>query len=154
VKRNKPSQTAEVLVGRELMRGRVLDYGCGFGFDADHFGWESYDPFYRPKEPEGEYDTIICTLVLNALSRNNRIKVLEKVRGLLTTDGVAYLGVARNVPVTGKMGVHHSLQNYVVLTLPVVFEDETLAIYALRKTDEFEDKTKDYVSQRDRRRDK
>jgi hypothetical protein len=154
VKRDRPSQAAEGLVGKGLVRGRVLDYGCGFGFDADHFGWNSYDPFYRPKEPEGEYDTIVCTLVLNALSRNNRARTLEKIRGLLAADGVAYLGVARNVPVAGKMGVHHSLQNYVVLTLPVVFEDEKLAIYAFRKSDEFEDRTKDFVSLRDRRRDR
>lgn len=154
VKRDKPSQAAEVLVERGLTRGRVLDFGCGFGFDADHFGWDSYDPFYRPQEPEGTYDTIVCTLVLNALSRNNRAKALEKIRGLLAIEGVAYLGVARNVPVTGKMGVHHSLQNYVVLTLPVVFEDATLAIYALRKSDRYSDKTKDYASPRDRRRDR
>jgi SAM-dependent methyltransferase len=154
VKRNKPSQAAEVLVGQRLVRGRVLDYGCGFGFDADYFGWESYDPFYRPKEPDGEFDTVICTLVLNALSRNNRAKALEKIRRLLATNGIGYLGVARNVPVTGKMGVHHSLQNYVVLSLPLVFEDEMLAIYAFRKADEVKDKTKDHVSSRDRRRDR
>jgi hypothetical protein len=92
--------------------------------------------------------------VLNALSRNNRAKVIEKIRGLLAPDGVAYLAVARNIPVTGKMGVHHSLQNYVVLTLPVVFADEKLAIYAFRKADQFHDKTKDYISLRDRRRDR
>src|SRR5262245_53096860 len=154
VKRDRPSQAAEVLIGRGLVRGRVLDFGCGFGFDADHFGWDGYDPFYRPKEPEGEYDTVLCTLLLNALSRNNRAKVLNRIRGLLAANGIVYLGVARNVPVTGKMGVHHSLQNYVVLTLPVVFEDDKLAIYAFRKRDEPDDRTRDYVSQRDRRRDR
>jgi SAM-dependent methyltransferase len=154
VTREKPSLAAEVLVGRELPRGRVLDYGCGFGFDADHFGWESYDPFYRPKKPEGVFDTIVCTLVLNALSRNNRAKVLDRIRDLLADEGIAYLAVARNIPVTGKIGVHHSLQNYVVLTLPLLVEDDTLAIYTFRKEDEFRDKTKDYASPRDRRRDR
>jgi SAM-dependent methyltransferase len=154
VRRNKPSQAAQILVARKLARGRVLDFGCGFGFDADHFGWESFDPFYRPQEPKGQYDTIICTLVLNALSRNNRAKVLEKIRGLLAPSGIAYLGVSRNIPVTGKMGVHHSLQNYVILTLPLVFEDAKLAIYAFRKQDRLVDKTKDYISARDRRRDR
>src|SRR5262245_20569322 len=124
VKRDKPSQVAEVLASRGLVRGRVLDFGCGFGLDADHFGWESYDPFYRPQEPSGAFDTIVCTLVLNALSRNNRAKVLTRLQELLTAEGIAYLGVARNVPVTGKLGVHHSLQNYVVLTLPLIFEDK------------------------------
>jgi hypothetical protein len=73
--RDKPSQAAEVLVARGLVKGRVLDYGCGFGFDANQFGWESYDPYYQPREPEGQFDTIVCTLVLNALSRNNRARV-------------------------------------------------------------------------------
>jgi SAM-dependent methyltransferase len=154
VKRDKPSQAAEVLIALGYIKGRVLDYGCGFGFDADHFGWESYDPFFRPKQPAGEFDTVVCTLVLNALSRNNRAKVIERIRELLAPEGVAYLAVARNIPVTGKMGVHHSLQNYVVLTLPSAFADEQLEIYELRKESEFEDKTKDYVSRRDRLRDK
>jgi SAM-dependent methyltransferase len=154
VKREKLSQAAEELSALGCIKGRVLDYGCGFGFDADHFGWESYDPFYRPKVPAGQFDTVVCTLVLNALSRNNRAKVIKRILKLLAPEGVAYLGVARNIPMTGKMGVHHSLQNYVVLTLPSVFADEQLKIYELRKESEFEDKTKDYVSRRDRVRDR
>ena len=43
-----------------LLRGRVLDYGCGFGFDADHFGWEAYDPHYRQKLPRGACSTPSC----------------------------------------------------------------------------------------------
>ena len=154
VKRDKPSQAAQVLVQRGLIKGRVLDYGCGFGFDADHFAWESYDPYYRPREPVGPFETIVCTLVLNALSRNNRTKVIERIRELLAPEGAAYFGVARNIPVTGKLGVHHSLQNYVVLTLPSVFADEKLEIYEFRKSSDFEDRTKDYVSRRDRLRDR
>ena len=154
VKRKKPSQAAKVLVGLGLINGRVLDYGCGFGFDADHFGWESYDPYYRPEEPDGQYDTIVCTLVLSALSRNNRIKVINRIRDLLAPEGNAYFAVARNIPEVGKMGVHHSLQNFVVLTLPSVFADGQLEIYQLRKDSRFEDKTKDFGSRRDRRRDK
>jgi 2-polyprenyl-3-methyl-5-hydroxy-6-metoxy-1,4-benzoquinol methylase len=154
LKRDKPSQAAEVLVARGLVKGRVLDYGCGFGFDANQFGWESYDPYYQPREPEGQFDTIVCTLVLNALSRNNRARVISRVRELIAREGSAYFAVARNIPKTGKMGVHHSLQNYVVLTLPSVFADKQLEIYQFHKDSHFEDKTKDYVSRRDRRRDK
>jgi tetratricopeptide (TPR) repeat protein len=47
VRRETASKTARFLDERRLLRGRVLDYGCGFGFDADHFGWEAYDPHYR-----------------------------------------------------------------------------------------------------------
>ncbi len=53
-----------------------------------------------------------------------------------------------------KRGVGHSLQNYVLLTLDSVFADDTLEIYELEKQGTFEDKTRDFVSPRDRRRDR
>jgi len=52
------------------------------------------------------------------------------------------------------VGIHHGLQNYVVLTLPSIFAAADLEIYELRRDSEFKDRTKDYVSRRDRRRDK
>jgi hypothetical protein len=153
VKRSTPSRAAEVLVARGLVQGRVLDYVCGFGFDADNFGWEGYDPYYRPREPVGAYDTILCTLVLNILSRNNRAKLLARVQSLLAEDGRAFLTVARNIPEMGKLGARHCVQNYVVLSLPVVYVDESIAIYEMRKHDAVEDRTRDFVSRRDARRD-
>jgi len=149
IKRTKPSAAASLIAG--ATRGRVLDYGCGHGFDADHHGWESFDPFYRPNKIEGPFDTIVCINVLNALSRNNRHKVIGKIRDLLTDDGTAFLAVPRNIPKTGKLGIHHSLQNYVVLTLPSFHCDEKLEIYQLTKESSFKDKTKEYMSPRDKR---
>ncbi len=111
VKRTKPSIAAQILVDHGLIDGRVLDYGSGYGFDANYYGWESFDPYYRPTLPHGPYDTIVCTLVLNVLSRNTRAKALAHIQELLGEKGRAYLSVARNVPVTGKLGIHHSLQN-------------------------------------------
>ena len=153
IKRAKPSRAATIIAEQGRAIGRVLDYGCGFGFDAETYGWEGYDPYYRPSEPEPLYDTVVCISVLNALSRNNRTKVITRIRSLLATDGRAYLAVPRDLPVTGKLGMHHSLQNYVVLTLPSIYRDERLEIYEMTRTAEFEDKTKDYVSRRDRGRD-
>jgi SAM-dependent methyltransferase len=153
LKRRAPSRAAALLVGRGLVLGRVLDYGCGHGFDAGHFGWDGYDPYYRPTEPAGPYDTVVCTLVLNTLSRRNRARVLDCIRALLADDGRAYLAVARNIPPEGKLGVNHCPQSYVVLTLPVVFEDANLAIYAMAKSVSAEDRTRDHASRRDRRRD-
>ena len=60
--------------------------------------------------------------------------------------------MARDLPVTGKLGMHHSLQNYVVLTLPSVYADSRLEIYELSKTAVFEDSTRDHLSRRDQRR--
>src|SRR5262245_42716335 len=89
IKRTKPSHAATVLVERGLVRGRRLDYGCGYGLDAATFGWEAYDPYYRPIAPAGPYDTIVCILVLSALSRANRARVVERIRALLAVDGRA-----------------------------------------------------------------
>lgn len=154
IKRTKPSRAAEALVKLGLAKGRVLDFGCGHGFDADHFGWASYDPYYRPKLPEGQFETVVCISVLNALSRNNRAKILTQIDALLAAGGRAYLAVPRDIPRTGKLGIHHSLINYVVLTLPAVFTYDALEIYEMVKGARFEDRTKDYVSRRDRLRDR
>ena len=148
-----PSRSAQVLVARGLARGRVLDFGCGFGLDAETFGWDGYDPLYRPRDPTGPYDTIVCTLVLNVLSRGNRAKALRRIQDLLAPNGRAYLAVARNIPCTGKLGVRHCVQSYVVLLLRVVHEDADLAIYELRKDDIVDDRTRDFISRRDARRD-
>jgi hypothetical protein len=51
------SKTARVLAEAGLVRGQVLDHGCGLGFDAGRLGWEAYDPYYRPAAPAGPYDT-------------------------------------------------------------------------------------------------
>jgi SAM-dependent methyltransferase len=153
-KRTFPSQAAQMLVTAGLARGRVLDYGCGFGLDPDHFGWEGFDPFYRPAEPLGHYDTITCTLVLNVLSRNNRARVLHRIQQLLAPGGRAYLAVARNLPREGKLGIRHCIQNYVVLDLPTIFEHGMIAIYELRQDDVVVDRTRDFTSRRDAGRDR
>ncbi len=44
------------------------------------------------------------------------------------------------------------MQSYVVLTLPSIFVDESIEIYEMSKRAEIVDKTKDFVSRRDRAR--
>jgi hypothetical protein len=100
--RRQPSRAATLLVGRDLIRGRVLDCSCGYGLDARQFGWEAYDPYYRPVEPVGPFDTIVCTLGLNVLSRPTG-RGHRPSPGVAAPDGRAYLTVARNLPVTGRL---------------------------------------------------
>jgi len=149
IKRTQPSKAATIIA--PLAVGKVLDFGCGHGFDADHHGWEGFDPFYRPNKLVPPYDTITCIGVINALTRNNRAKVITQIQSLLSDGGAAYLAVPRNIPKTGKLGIHHSLQNYVVLTLPSIYCDDELEIYKLLKTDVFKDKTQEYMTLRDKR---
>ena len=143
IRHNSVSAGAKRLVEQGQLKGRVLDYGCGHGFDADHFGWDAFDPYYRPAEMTGTYDTIICNHVLNMLTRASREQAVRKIQNMLVPRGNAYLIVPRNIPVTGKVGLRKRLQNYVVLTLPSLYVDDQLEIYHLGLQSEFEDITKE-----------
>jgi hypothetical protein len=138
------SKTARVLVEGGLIRGRVLDYGCGQGYDADQQGWEAYDPYYRPGFPTGPYDTIVVNHVANILTRASREKLLAAVEGLLAAGGAAYISVARNIPLGGKAGSRRRIQNYVVLTLPSIFADDEEEVYRMAKGAAFEDRTREF----------
>jgi SAM-dependent methyltransferase len=144
IRRETVSTTARVLDDRDLLRGRILDYGCGYGFDADHFGWEAFDPHTRQKAPEGLFDTIVCNHVVNMLTRSSRQKLFQALVDLLTPRGKAYLSVSRKIPVTGKLAMRKRIQNYVVLTLPSVYRDEDLEIYRLEPGSAFEDLTQEF----------
>ncbi|QDU73635.1 hypothetical protein Pan97_06260 [Bremerella volcania] len=129
IRRQSISFAATWLVESDLIRGRVLDYGCGFGFDADYFGWDAFDPYYRPTPPQGGYDTIVCNHVLNMLTRSSRNQVLSAIEQQLDSDGTAWLIVPRNIPPRGKIGLRKRIQNYVTLDLPSVLVNEKLEIY-------------------------
>ncbi len=67
--------------------GQVLDYGCGKFFDA--YGLpenvHGYDPYNRnvPEELERQYDTIICSNVLNVIMEHEvRKSLLETLKAL------------------------------------------------------------------------
>ncbi len=143
IQRETVSKTAQFLQDQRLLRGRILDYGCGFGFDADHFGWEAFDPHYRQKLPVGRFDTIVCNHVANMLTRDSRQEVFRALQGLLAANGKAYVSVSRKIPRTGKIALRKRIQNFVVLTLPSLFRDEELEIYRLEAGSDFEDLTQE-----------
>ena len=143
VRRGTLSTTALVLVERGLARGRVLDYGCGFGFDADHFGWEAYDPRYRQTLPDGLFDTVVCNHVANMLTRDSRQGLFRAILALLAPEGKAYVSVSRKVPKAGKIALRKRIQNYVVLTLASLFRDDELEIYRLEAGSDFKDLTQE-----------
>lgn len=151
VHRNSVSSGAAWLVNHNLVQGRVLDYGCGFGFDADHFGWQGFDPYYRQQPPQGKFDTILCNHVLNMLTRASRHSALNQIQDLLTETGVTWLIVPRNIPRIGKLAVRKRIQNYVVLSLPSAYADEALEIYRMTATARFEDQTEEIERRLNRR---
>ncbi|WP_425394984.1 class I SAM-dependent methyltransferase [Aeoliella sp.] len=147
VRRAQPSVGARWLTNHGMIKGRVLDFGCGFGFDADHYGWEAFDPHYRQALPEGAFDTVVCNHVLNMLTRASRLQTLAIIQRLLGEEGIAYLIVPRNIPERGKLALRKRIQNYVRLSLPTIHEDQCLAVYAMTRhvaltdqTDEIENR--------------
>ena len=143
IRHQDPSFAASWLVENQPVKDPVLDFGCGHGYDADHFGWSGYDPYYRQQEPEGTFNTVICNRVLNMLTRESRQSAIESIRRFLSDDGIAWLVVPRNIPVIGKLGARKRIQNYVVLDLPSVYKDERLEIYQLTATGKVNDKTQE-----------
>ena len=141
IEHRQPSEAAKWLVDNGKISGRVLDFGCGHGFDADHYGWSGYDPYYRQTSPTGPFDTIVCNHVLNMLTRSSRLSALKTIQSLLDKDGVAWLIVPRNIPTTGKLGARKRIQNFVVLNLPTALVNDKLEIYQLRADSRITDKT-------------
>ena len=141
-KRKSESQPSKILNKLKLLNGRILDYGCGYGFDADKNNWEKYDPYYFDNKIEGNFDTIVCINVISAVSSKIRKEILNNIQELLNESGKAYLSVPRNIPVKGKFsGYERRPQSYVILTLKSVYMDKKIEIYELNKKDKFKDKT-------------
>ncbi len=69
------SNPARFLLKQNLLRGKILDFGCGLGKDVEllqqkSFDIVGYDPHYFPTLPAAakeKFDTIICLYVLNTL---------------------------------------------------------------------------------------
>ena len=77
--------------------GRTLDYGCGRGKDADRFKLEKYDPHYASELPEGKFNTIVCTYILNCVEAFERARIVSRIKKLLKPNGRAYFTVRRDV---------------------------------------------------------
>lgn len=106
IKRTAISAPTRYLLQHNMLKGRILDYGCGFGFDTEDlkqkgFDILGYDNYYRPSFPEGKFDTIICNYVLNVLEPYAQAEVLMNVSNLLVPNGTAFFAVRRDLTVEG-----------------------------------------------------
>jgi len=82
--RDRLSFPAKILVNKNLIQGKVLDYGCGFGKDVELLrskGVEivGYDKHYFPEYPVQQFGTIPCFYVLNVLLPEEQSNVLIEI---------------------------------------------------------------------------
>lgn len=129
---------AKFLLNRGLLKGQVLDFGCGFGKDVEllktkGFDIFGFDPFYFPTFPAQKFDTIICFYVLNVLLAEEQANVLMNVSALLKPNGKAYFAVRRDLQYEGfRMHKLHKQQTYqcnIKLPYQSIFKNESCEIY-------------------------
>lgn len=106
IKRTDLSVPVRYLLQHDLLKGRILDFGCGFGYDTDELkrrGYDiiGYDYYYRTEYPEGKFDTIFCVYVLNVLEPYAQAEVMMNVSNLISPKGTAYFAVRRDLKEEG-----------------------------------------------------
>ncbi|MBD2597783.1 HIT domain-containing protein [Nostoc spongiaeforme FACHB-130] len=138
IERTYLSFPAKFLLNQNLLRGKILDFGCGFGNDVkllreQGFDITGYDPYYLPNYPHGKFDTIICFYVLNVLFAEEQANVLMEVSHLLKPGGKAYYVVRRDIKKQGfrEHYVHKKPTYQCIVKLPFhsIYLDESREIY-------------------------
>lgn len=136
--RDKISLPARMIEQQGLIKGKTLDFGCGFGKDVIELtakGYEiiGYDPTYFPNYPEEKFDTILCFYVLNVLLPEEQAKVLMQVSNLLKPSGKAYFSVRRDIAKDGFRNhfIHQKPTYQCNIKLPYksIFKNENTEIY-------------------------
>ncbi|NEQ74533.1 MAG: HIT domain-containing protein [Okeania sp. SIO2C9] len=129
---------AQLLLDKNLLVGKILDFGCGFGNDVKllqqkNFPVTGYDPYYFPQYPQTKFDTILCFYVLNVLFEQPQTQVLMEVSQLLKPGGKAYYAVRRGLKREGfrEHYIHKkpTYQCFVNLPFKSIHTDELCEIY-------------------------
>ena len=132
---------AKIILNKKLLKGEVLDFGCGFGKDVEvlnkkGYNITGYDKHYFPDYPQKRFDTIICFYVLNVLMTEEQANVLMEISQLLKPGGYAYFAVRRDIKQDGfrihKVHQKPTYQCNVVLNYKSIFSNENCEIYEYR----------------------
>lgn len=134
IARRSPSKPAQKLDSLGLLAGRKLDYGCGRGMDAETYDMERYDPYYQPNMPDGQFDTITCTFVLNVIpDERERNDVIDNIRKKLTPDGRAYITVRRDTRALNGVTSRGTWQGLIELDYPIIASGTGFVTYEVTK---------------------
>jgi diadenosine tetraphosphate (Ap4A) HIT family hydrolase len=145
--RTKLSVPAHFLLEKNLLQGKILDFGCGFGKDVEllrgaNFEVVGYDPFYFPSMPIDSFDTILCIYVLNVLQPEQQSEVLMNISKLLKPLGKAFFAVRRDVTFEGfrTHKIHQKPTYQCVVKLPYrsIFQNESYEIYQYQHYNQIE----------------
>ncbi|MGB3651737.1 MAG: HIT domain-containing protein [Rivularia sp. (in: cyanobacteria)] len=138
IERTNLSYPAKLLLNQNLLQGKILDFGCGFGNDVKVLQQKGldvtgYDPHYFPQYPQNKFDTIICFYVLNVLFPEEQASVLMEISHLLKPGGKAYFAVRRDIKREGfrEHYVHKKPTYQCMVKLPFesIYLNENCEIY-------------------------
>ena len=132
ISRKKASVPMRYLAKQNLLRGKLLDYGCGKGMDAKTFNMAKYDKFYAPKMPVGLFDTITCNYVFNVVDKATEEFLIMDIKSKLNKNGTAYITVRRDVKRDGFTS-KGTYQRNVELDLPKLKETSTYCTYIVTR---------------------
>ena len=133
IKRRTISAPVKYLLDKRFIiaTDKVLDYGCGHGFDCDKLGWDGWDPNHRPWDVQELYDVVASVYVANVLLDEEIEDYIKSIHARLKRNGVAYIAVRRDIKREGFTATG-SYQTNRELSLPLIKEFKgRFAIYLL-----------------------
>ena len=93
IKRHKMSEEMSEAIRMELIYGKVLEYMCGNGLDADKIMIDKYDHVTFPSAPLMEYDVVIATRLHKKMGGDSGLimAALRDMQNFVDEDGVCYI---------------------------------------------------------------
>ena len=93
IHRIRPSKPYQILISKGLINKnvKVIDYGCGYGYDVKYYsylgyniiGYDKYNKEYNNINLNNKYDILTCNYVFNVLPYKKDInKLLKDIKNL------------------------------------------------------------------------